>query len=151
MGDLKTPDEVRLKNTSEKFSSPSMNALNLPSTNNFKRDSSGSTEVNYAIGNKPLSAKYKKGRNSYNFFSLDEEQDKIMVLQCYSPEFEANRKISIRTGAEVIEDHDDEADEGDDDDDYDDEDNQNSTNSNSSDPKGIKELVTLYLRKYVRT
>ena len=142
MGDLKTPDEVRLKNTSEKFSSPSMNALNLPSTTNFKRDSSGSTEVNYAIGNKPLSAKYKKGCNLYNFFSLDEEQDKIMVLQCYSPEFEANRKISIRTGAEVIEDHDDDADEGDEDD-YEDDDDQNSTNSNSSDPKGIKELVTM--------
>ena len=73
-------------------------------------------------------------------FSLDgEEQDKILVLQSYSPEFEANRKISIRTGAEVIEDHD--ADEGDGD--YDDDDDQNSTNSNSSDPKGIKELVTL--------
>ena len=68
-----------------------------------------------------------------------------MVLQCYSPEFEANRKISIRTGAEVIEDHDDDADEGDegDEDDYEDDDDQNSTNSNSSDPKGIKELVKM--------
>ena len=72
-----------------------------------------------------------------------------MVLQCYSPEFEANRKISIRTGAEVIEDHDDEADEGDDDYD-DDDDDQNSTNSYSSNPKGIKELVTLYKSIYVK-
>ena len=60
MGDIKTSDEAKMKNPSEKFSSPSMNALNLPSDNNFKRSSSGSTEENYAIGNKPLSTKCKK-------------------------------------------------------------------------------------------
>ena len=63
MGDIKATDDVRMKNTNENFSSPSMNALNLPTTNNFKTSSSGSTEVNYAIGKytKPFNKKkYKK-------------------------------------------------------------------------------------------